>query len=453
MTTRAITQTAPRGGHRGDLGAQARLLAQSVLLEEAGPARLVRASILLMVLAIAGFLVWASVARIHQAAKGPGQVIPTGAVLGVQHLEGGIVKEILVKEGDVVDAGAPLIRLEPTAMHAQRNEAGARLTSLELKVDRLKSFLAGRPLQTLTTDRSYAEMAANEEDILRFRNEARDSKRAVLNHQIAQRQSELEVLAQQESTLKRRVELLTEASSMREQLVEKGLVSRIVYLNNLQDLNTAHGDLARVRGNAATARAAIGEARGRMLELEAESKSEAFTELAEATGEIARLRAMLARLNDQVDRLDIVAPVRGVVKGLKVNTIGGIIPAGGLVTEIVPIGRDLVIEARIAPRDIGNVRAGQKATVKFSAYDSARYGGIEGVLEQVSATTFETERGEKYFKAVVRLSKAYVGADPARNPVLPGMLADVDVSTGERTLLQYLIRPAYEHVAGAFTER
>ncbi|MGE0746702.1 MAG: HlyD family type I secretion periplasmic adaptor subunit [Rhodospirillales bacterium] len=453
MTTNVITQSAPRGGRRGDLGAQGRLLAQSVLLEEAGPSRLVRTSILLMVLAVAAFLAWASVARVHQAAMGPGQVIPTGAVMGVQHLEGGIVKEILVRDGDIVEAGAPLIRLEPTAMQAQRNEAQARLTALELKAERLRSFLDGRPMQTLAADRTYGEMAANEEDILRFRTETRDSKRAVLNHQIVQRQSELEVLAQQETTLKRRVELLREASKMREQLVEKGLVSRIVYLNNLQDLNTAEGELSKVRGNAATARAAIAEARGRLLELEADSKSVAVTEFAEATAEIARLRALLARLDDQVDRLDIVAPVRGVVKGLKVNTIGGVIPAGGLVTEIVPAGRDLVVEGRLSPRDIGQIRVGQKATVKFSAYDAARFGGIDGVLEQVSATTFEGEHGEKYYKAVVRLAKPYVGSDPARNPVLPGMLADIDVSTGDRTLLQYLVRPAYDHLAGAFTER
>jgi HlyD family secretion protein/adhesin transport system membrane fusion protein len=241
--------------------------------------------------------------------------------------------------------------------------------------------------------------------------------------------------------------------SMRERLLRKGLVSRFLYLSTKQEYNTAVGDRRKNRADAARARQAIAEAKGRLAQVDAELRNEAVAQMGLVSAELAQLRQTVTRLHDRVDRLVITAPVRGVVKGLTVNTVGGIIPTGGVIAEIVPVDSDLIVEAQFSPSDVGHLEIGQTASVKVQTFDFARYGAVEGMLVRLSATTFKENDGTIYYKGIIRLSQRHVGDNPMENMILPGMTVDVDVNTGDRTLLRYLLRPVYESMDRALSER
>ncbi len=207
------------------------------------------------------------------------------------------------------------------------------------------------------------------------------------------------------------------------------------------------------RADTARAHQVIAEAEGRLAQIDAELRNEAVAQMGLVSAELAQLRQTVARLLDRVERLDIKSPVRGVVKGLTDNTVGAVIPTGGVIAEIVPVDGELIVEAQFLPSDVGHLEIGQTASVKVQSFDFARYGAVEGVLERLSATTFKENDGTIFYKGVIRLSQNHVGDNPLENMILPGMTVDIDVNTGERTLLRYLLRPVYESMDRALAER
>lgn len=434
-------------------GRQTRFLAQSVVLEEIGPPRVLGAIVLLLGLSIAAFLAWAAVTPLSQRVTSSGQVIPSGAVMAVQHWEGGIVGEILTREGALVDAGAVLVRLDPAGAESDLQERETRIAALDLQAERLRAFAEGRTPDFGAVDPRYAALLADQQKILILQEQQRDSQRDVLRHQLSQRRSELAVLANQEKTFAEQVRILDEVVTMRRELHEKGLNSKVVYLGTLQQLVTAKGELARVRADTARVRQAIAEAGSKLAQIDAELRSTAMQQMGQVTAELAQLRQAAEKSRDRVERLHIRAPVRGIVKSLVPNTLGGVIAPGSQVAEIVPLDEALVVEARIDPRDIGQLRPGQQVTVKLSSYDFYRFGAVDGVLDRLSASTFQDKDGSVYYKATINLKRAYVGDDPSRNLILPGMTVEADVNTGERTVLEYLLKPVYVSFSEAFGER
>ena len=240
---------------------------------------------------------------------------------------------------------------------------------------------------------------------------------------------------------------------MRERLAAKGLVSKLVFLQTLEQYQTAVGELAEIRGKIISAESAIDEAGSKIAQLQSQRRNEALEETGRVAADLASVRETARRLKDRVTRLDILAPVHGIVKGLTTNTLGGVIPPGGLVTEIVPIDRELVVEARISPVDIGHIAVGHKATVKVTTFDFARFGSIEGTVTKISASTFKDRENEVYYKAEVRLESTFVGESSKANRILPGMVTEIDINTGTRTVLRYLLRPVFQSLDVALSER
>ena len=239
---------------------------------------------------------------------------------------------------------------------------------------------------------------------------------------------------------------------MREKLTKKGLISRVVYLGTLQKLVNSRGMLRKNIGETARARQALAEAQEKRAHLDTELRSAALAEMGEVSAELAQLTSQFEKTRDQMARLEIRSPVRGVVKSLVPNTIGGVIAPGTLVAEIVPVESDLVAEVRIAPQDIGQLERGQEVSLRISAYDFYRYGGVAGTLEHISASTFQDDKGVPFYKGRIRLAAAHVGSDAADNTILPGMTVDADIRTGERTVLQYLLKPIFNSISDAFKE-
>jgi membrane fusion protein, adhesin transport system len=436
---------------RGDR--QTRFLAQSVILEEAGSSGLIRAAMLTICLVIAAFIVWAWVTEVEEVAAASGEVVPTGQVQTLQHLEGGIIAEILVKEGDMVEAGQTLLRMDPAATFAELDQMRARQASLMLKAERLRSVGEGREPDFSIVGPQYAAMVRDQKSILASQLAARENRRQILLKQIEQRKEDLALLSGQERTTKANLSLLSEELKMRETLFKKGLSSKIVFLNIKRDVNQTRGDLNKIIGQRRQTTQALSEAGSRLAELDTDLKETSLAEMGAVTSELAQLHEAVNKIEDRVQRLAMKSPVRGIVKGLKTHTVGGVIPPGGVILELVPLDKELIVEARITTRDVGHLREGQPVTVKVMTYDYARYGGITGELKKISASTFLDEQGNPYYKGIVSLDRGYVGGDPERNRVLPGMTVQADINTGKKTLLQYLLKPVYSSVNQAFRER
>lgn len=238
---------------------------------------------------------------------------------------------------------------------------------------------------------------------------------------------------------------------MREVLYKERLQSKIVYLETLREVTRVEGSLAELDGHIARAIDAISEGESRLAELDARVVADAAAELETARAELAEVRASLADLEDRVDRLDVLAPVRGIVKGLAVASIGAVVAPGAPILEIVPVDDTLIAEGRLSIGDAGLVRSGEPVTIKVSAYDFARYGTIDGTVTDISASTFLDEEGKPYNKMTVALAATSVGRDAAY-AVLPGMPAQLDVRTDARTVLDYSLKPVQASVSGSLQE-
>jgi membrane fusion protein, adhesin transport system len=433
---------------------QVRLLAQAIALEEGRPPRAAMLAVATGTGLFIAATAWAALTQVDKVAIAPGQIVPTALVQSIQHFEGGIVREILVREGSFVDRDEVILRLDATGMQAELDQLRAREAGLALQIERLRAFAERRPAHLDgAVGGSARQVASDQEAILRVQVRARDSQRLVLERQLAARQAELSTLNEQRSALVRQAEIVGQTLSMRRQLLDKGLISRVVYLETERETVRLRGEAAQALSNIRRAQESVAEAEARLLETEAKLASDSLGEMGRLSADLAQVREGIARAIDRVDRLDIRAPVRGVVKDLRFRTVGGVIAPGAPVTDIVPVEQGLLAEVKISPRDVGHVRIGQEVVTKISTYDFARYGVVPGKLASVSATTFQEQDGQVFYKGFVKLDRIGVGPDPATNPLLPGMVLQADIRLGSRSVLEYLFTPIYVSLASALHER
>ena len=434
-------------------GRQTKFLSQSVILEEGGNKGLIRSALYFVCAVIVAFIAWAMIVEVDEVATGFGEVIPAGQVQAIQHLEGGIVKLVHVEEGGLVKKGQTLVTLDAAAALAELEQMKARKISLELQAERLRAFGTGREPDFSFAAPGYRNLVDDQMSIHTIQKQSRINQDSVLRDQIEQRKAEQAQLDQQQITLKEQLAILSEELTMREGLYKKGLSSKILYFNVQRDVNQVRGQLATLVGEKRRVTNALSEVRSRQLEAETRAREEALSLMGTTIGELAQVREAIVKLQDRASRREIKAPMDGIVKGLKTHTVGGVIAPGAVILEVVPIDKEMVIESRINPRDVGHVNVGQDVQVKVTTFDFARYGGITGKLESVSATTFTDEEGKPYYKGMVKLDRNYVGFDPEKNKILPGMTVQADVNTGKKTLIQYLLKPIYTSLTGSFHER
>ena len=450
--TTADTDEAPRKVRRGDR--QTRFLAQSVILEEAGSSGMVRAAMLTICIVICAFVVWAYVTNVDEVAVTSGEIVPTGQVQSMQHLEGGIISEILIREGETVEKEQILMRLDPSGAATELNQTKARRAALELQAERLRALGTGRAPDFSFVGPEYKHLVDDQVTIYQSQLDAAENRRKVLSSQIEQRKQELALFAEQEETLSRDADLKLEELKLREALYTKGLTSKIVYLDAKRAVNDVRGELANMLVERQRTEESLDEARRKLEELDTNAKEQNLNEMGIVTNELAQINESLSRLFDRVRRLEIVAPVRGIIKGLKFFTVGGVVPPGAVIMEIVPLDKELVVETKITTRDVGHVEIGQPVTIKVTTFDFARYGGVTGELREVSASTFVDEQsGDPYYRGVVSMDRDYIGLDPSANKILPGMTVQADIKTGRKTLLEYLLKPVVSSVKTAFRER
>ncbi|MBT6093978.1 MAG: HlyD family type I secretion periplasmic adaptor subunit [Rhodospirillaceae bacterium] len=432
---------------------QVRYLSSEAVLEERGPSRLTFWMVFLTLALICGAVAWANFVPVVTSAKTSGEIIPFGKNRVVQHLEGGIVKEINVKDGDIVTPDQILVKFEPAMRAAELAQVRAREASLEIRSRRIRAFLDDLEPEYMDVAARFANQVEEALFALKATRARVKGETAVLQARIKQRKKAVDIYEQQARSLRKQRKLVAEAVTMRSKLFKSGHGSRVNLITSQLELSKVEGSLTEAQVSAEQARAAITEAENQLTELNVKERNKATEELSGVLGELAEVRENIHRLENRVQRLDVTASVGGVIHGLQVNTSGAVVQPGQVLMTIVPMDEGLIVETRLSPRDIGYVRVGQTAKITITGFDARRYGHLTGKLAKVSANTFSDEKGAPYFKGRIMLDRDYVLADNIRYPVVPGMTVQADITTGSQNLLRYLTRPVYVALEQAFSER
>ena len=372
-------------------------------------------------------IIWASFAELEEVTRGSGKTTPSSHIQVVQNLEGGILAEILVKEGEIVEKGQPLLQLDAVRFSSSLNENKLKYYELLAATARLSAEVENKPLIIPPEVFAIApEIAENAEQLF-------DSRRSEFN-------AGTKFLREQISQRLRSYSLLKEELDMSAPLVEEGAMSRVELLRIKRELNEIKGQLT--------------EARNKLAETKISFQTKALEELNQTKAELDRTSESTLALEDRVTRTRVLSPVKGIIKQLKVTTVGGVIQPGMDLVEIVPLEDKLLIEAQIRPADIAFLHPGQKAMVKLTAYDFSIYGGLEAELEHISADSIINEEdGESYYIIRLRTNKNYLEKNGDKLNIIAGMTADVDILTGKKSVLDYILKPILKARDRALRER
>lgn len=446
---------------------QPRLLTEPSVVDQERLPAFIRLALIAIAALVVTFIAWASVVRIDEVAIAPGQVVPSGTVKVVQHLEGGVVGDVKVAENTMVREGDVLVTFDPAQAGSELGQMVARYVGLIIRGERLKSVIEQHDLDLSAYKIEYPKMVADQLQIWRSQMETRRTALAVIDSQIAQRKKEITQRTDMLAIAERQLRITAEELHIREAGERSGVVARQIVLETKRAQVTAEGEVLRLREEIQLAKDALEESQRRLASLDNQQRQEALDELGTVVNESEQVKNALGRLQDRVMRLEVRAPATGIVQELKVHTKGEVVPPGGLLLRIVPVDDTLEAHVRISPNDVGHVNAGDPVKLKLSSYEFTRFGTLEGTLRQVSPTTFSEDsasaaglnnngngsNSKVYYLGIVRLAKTYVGKTEGENLVLPGMAVEANIVTGEKTLLQYVLGPVYRAMAGAFKER
>jgi len=397
------------------------------------------------------FIIWAAVAQMDEITRGEGKVIPSRQLQVLQSLDGGIVAEIAVQEGQVVQAGQTLLKVDPTRFVSSVRENRAQYLALQAKSARLRALAEAKPFEppaeALKEDPKTVE---EERRLYESRAAELEGQISIARQQLAQKQQELNEASSKRAQAAQAYDLTAKELAVTKPLLNSGAVSEVELLRLERDVSRFRGERDMAAAQIARSQAAIAEATRKVQEVELNFRNEARKDMAETLAKLNALSEGTVGLADKVKHSDIRSPVRGTVKRLLVNTVGGVVQPGKDIVEVVPLEDNLLLEAKVMPKDIAFLRPGQKAIVKFTAYEFSIYGGLDATLEHIGADSVTDERGNTFYTVRVRTSKSRLGENL---PIIPGMVAEVDIVTGQKSILAYLLKPVLKAKQAAFSER
>jgi adhesin transport system membrane fusion protein len=411
--------------------------------------KIVRTAVVVVLLLV----VWASFARVDEVTRGDGRVIPSRQLQVVQSLDGGVVSEILVQEGQVVEAGQLLLKIDETRATSGVRESAAQSFSLGARQARLRAIAEDKPFQPPAVHADNEEerrIVAAERNLYETRMSELHTLLAINQQQLQQRQQELAEMKARKASAERQLGFGQQELAKTRPLLATGAVSEVDILRLEREVARARGESEQSSAQIARVQASIGEAQRKIQETELTFRNDARKELAEVMGKLNTLSEGAVALADRVDKAQVKSPVRGRVQRLLANTVGGVVQPGKDIVEIVPLDDELVLEAKVQPRDIAFIHPGQNATVKFTAYDFSIYGGLSAKVENISPDTVVDERGNAFYLVRVRTTLAHFDN---KMPIIPGMTAEVDVLTGKKTVMAYLLKPVLKAKNYALRER
>lgn len=396
-------------------------------------------------------LVWAAFAQVDEVTRGQAKVIPSRQLQVMQAVDGGVVSEINVREGQVVEAGQQLLKIDPTRFVSSLGENRAQYLALQAKAARLKAISSGDDFAIPDeVAKAAPDLAEQERTLFMARRSELDAQISIARQQLSQRNQELREAMARRDQAAQAYELTAKELSVTEPLVSSGAVSEVDLLRLKRDVSRFRGDRDQASAQISRLQAAINEAERKIQEVDLNFRNQARIELADTMAKINGLSQGSTALSDRVKHSSIRSPVKGTVKRLLVNTVGGVVQPGADVVEVVPLEDVLLLEVKILPKDIAFLRPGLPAMVRFTAYDFSIYGGMEATVDQIGADTITDEKGNAFYVVRVRTLKPSLGEDL---PILPGMVAEVDIMTGKKSVLSYLLKPILRAHAHALTER
>ena len=407
-------------------------------------------TLLLLVLVI----VWMSISEVEELTRGMGKVIPSSQIQVVQNLEGGILAEMHIKVGDIVKKGSLLMRLDETRFSAPFQESTLKHLALMARAARLRA-------ETLQTEMIISEeMMTERPQIFRREKQLFDSRRHelraeldILDQQVIQRQQDLAEQEAKQRELNRTYKLLKRELDLTEPLIAEGAVSEVEFLRLEREASKMLGEISATMLTIPRISSRLLEARKVIDEKKLEFANQAKRELNDIEVQLEALTATSMALADRLDRTSVRSPVYGTVKLILVNTVGGVVQPGMDLVEIVPLEDTLLVETQIKPSDIAFLRPEQKATVKLTAYDFTIYGGLDAKLEYISADSITDEKGESFYLVRVRTDQNFLDGKTGPMPIIPGMVTTVDILTGKKTILSYLLKPILRAQSMALRER
>ena len=411
--------------------------------------------LLLLIAAFIGIaLWWASVAEIDEVTRGQGKVVPSSKVQIIQNLEGGILADVLVSEGQMVEKGDVLLKIDDTRFSSSFRESKLTYWELLARTARLSAESEGKPLELPEELMiNQPELAAEERGLYQSRQLQLQSTIDVLKRQAEQRRQELVEKQARQQQLSRSFELSNQELQMSEPLLAAGVMSEVEILRLKRTVNDLRGEMDSNRLAIPRIRSSIDEVQQKINEAVTRFESEAARELSEVRAEMERTEESVSALKDRVTRTNVRSPMKGTIKRLMINTIGGVIQPGMDLVEIVPLEDNLLIEAQIRPADIAFLRPGQEAIIKFTAYDFSIYGGLNAKLVRISADTITNEEDESFYLIYLRTEQNFIKSSMGELGIIPGMTVTVDILTGEKTVLDYLLKPILKAKNEALRER
>ena len=414
----------------------------------------IRIVLLFWVIAIFSFLAWANFAVIDEIARGSGEIIPSGQNQIVQNLEGGIVEEILVKEGQSVEKGQILLKIDNKKSSSSFSSNSIKANALEAKIIRLRAESSNTEFKVSKELQKKIPIPIEDEKALYEINmKQKKSKLSALAEQLVQKKNELSEARSQLKQLKSSLSMIKKEVRMTEPMVQRGVSSKIDFLKLQREANGIESQYIANKESIPRLKSAITEVKNRINETKLTFQSEAKVKLNEALAELRGLKSNNKALKDQVTRTIVRSPMKGVVQKLFINTVGGVLKPGADIIEIVPSEEALLVEVKIKPSDIAFIYFGQKAVVKFSAYDFAIYGGLDGKVVNISADTLKDDKGEFFYTVKIQTNKNYIGDKAKHLKIITGMTVTVDIITGKKSVLDYILKPILKTKQYTFTER
>lgn len=433
----------PGGGATGGDDADDALLGQEPLRA--------RALLATITMACAVALLWAAFARIDEVTRGDGRVIPSQHLQVVQSLDGGVVSEILVRDGDIVEADQTLLRIDQTRFESSVRENRVQYYALVAKAARLKASMDGAAFVVPEEiEREDPRTVGEERRFHEFRLGLLATTTSIARQQLLQRRQELTEMYAKYEQADKSLQIATKELSVTRPLIVSGAVSEVELLRLEREVARYRGERGVASAQISRLQSAISEAAHKLEEVGIAFRNESSRDFAETMAKLNAMAESNIGLSDKVSRSTLRSPVKGTVKRLLINTVGGVVQPGKDVVEIVPLDDSLLVEARVQPRDIAFLRPDQKVVVKFTAYDFSTYGGLEGRLVHIGADSMIDEKGNAYYVVRARTDKSSLGANL---PVIPGMVAEVDIVTGDRSVLNYLLKPILRAKARILSER
>jgi adhesin transport system membrane fusion protein len=406
------------------------------------------------------FIVWADNAVLDVVTRGQGKVIPSSRVQIIQNLEGGIMADIMVNEGEIVEKGQVLLRIDNTSAQSDYDDLRKRYLDGLATITRLVAELGGTPADEIVFPEQLVkdapDLAEAERLNARIRRQQLDTQLAILRDQAAQKEQERDQLINKVENLKKSLALAQQQLGIMEPLARDGVVSKVDLLQTRREVHELNSELEITQLQLPQVETALQEAKSRVQERDLTFRSEAAAELSRRRLEQASVVEQLKSGKDKVTRTEVRSPLRGTVKEIKLRTIGGVVKPGEDLMEIVPIEDTLLVEAQVRTSDIAFIRTGQEATVKFDTYDYSIYGGLKATVEFISTDAIEDQssgKKERYFRVRLRTEKNYIGDEDKPLSIGPGYTATAEILTDKKTVLAYLMKPILKARETAFTER